>query len=186
MSKQSEYKQALERHDDPRYTFEHYNGVSFYPCYNMSSEDMRELRHEQRNDLKQNENNYRIADRAIVIANKHGSSLKSYYTTVCAIIDGKFYKTWEGFSTTTMKHINDFRMMFNLPTLNKKGWDKLSEENGNIVERYKIEVSNGIASHIGTATFDSYEQAIEVAEKMENRLNANNSRFWVCCTPIEV
>lgn len=125
--------------------------------------------------------------KAKVIYNDNGSvSLKSYDTIVCTIKDGNFVKLWDGYSATTMKHINDFRMMFNLPTLNKKEWDKLSEENGNVVERYKIEVSNGIASHIGTATFDSYEQAIEIAEKMENRLNANYSRFWVCCTPIEV
>lgn len=125
--------------------------------------------------------------KAKVIYNDDGSvGLKSYDTIVCMIKDGDFVKLWDGYSATTMKHINDFRMMFNLPTLNKKGWDKLSEKNGNVFEQYKIEVSNGIASHIGTATFDSYEQAIEVAEKMENRLNANNSRFWVCCTPIEV
>lgn len=125
--------------------------------------------------------------KAQVIYNDDGSvSLKSYDTIVCMIKDGNFVKLWDGYSATTMKHINDFRMMFNLSTLNKKEWDKLSEENGNIVERYKIEVSNGFTNHIGTATFDSYAQAIEVAEKMENRLNANNSRFWVCCTPIEV
>ena len=112
--------------------------------------------------------------------------LKSYDTIVCAIDNGNFVKLWDGYSVTTMKHINDFRMMFNLPTLNKTEWMKLSEENGNVFEQYKIEVSNGIASHIGSAIFDSYEQAVEVAEKMENKLNTNNRRFWVCCTPIEV
>ena len=124
--------------------------------------------------------------KAQVIYNDDGSvSLKSYDTIVCMIKDDNFVKLWDGYSATTMKHINDFRMMFNLPTLNKKGWDKLSEENGNVIERYKIEVTNGFYRHIGTATFDSYEQAEEVAEKMENRMNANGN-CWVCCTPIEV
>lgn len=122
MSNQSEYKQALERHDDPRYTFEHWHDNRFYPTYNMSTDDLRELRKEQRNDLKQNDNSYRITDRAIVIANKHGSSLKSYYTTVCAIINGKFYKTWEGFSSTTMKHINTYRLHNDLSPLSKHDW----------------------------------------------------------------
>ena len=125
--------------------------------------------------------------KAKVIYNDDGSvSLKSYDTIVCMIKDGNFVKLWDGYSVTTMKHINDFRMMFNLPTLNKKEWMKLSEENGNVFEQYKIEVTNGFYRHIGTAIFDSYEQAEEVAEQMENRLNANGRPLWVCCTPIEV
>lgn len=125
--------------------------------------------------------------KAQVIYNDDGSvSLKSYDTIVCMIKDGDFVKLWDGYSATTMKHINDFRMMFNLPTLNKKEWDKLSEENGNIVEKYKIEVSNGFASHIGTAIFDSYEQAEKVAEEMESRLNKNGGWLYRYCNPIEV
>lgn len=139
MNKKQQYKQQLERHDDPRYTFEHYNGYSFYPSYGMDTNDLRDLRKEYRNDLHDN-NGYKITDRAIVIAHNHGTMLKSYYTIVCAIVDGVFYKTWEGFSSTTMKHINTYRLHNNLPALSKHDWvmmptttEVINDETGEVI-----------------------------------------------------
>lgn len=121
MSKRSDYKQALENHDDPRYTFEHWEKGRFYPTYAMSTDDIRNLRKEYKSDDKISRTE-KISDRAIIIYNNHGSSLKSYYTNVCCIINGTFYKTWQGYSATTMKHINEYRHMFNIPTISKYEW----------------------------------------------------------------
>lgn len=48
--------------------------------------------------------------------------LTSYYTDVCAIIDGHFVKLWDGYSATTMKHINTFCKHFGFKGFNKRGW----------------------------------------------------------------
>jgi len=122
MNKKQAYKEALARHDDPRYTFEHYDNYRWFPIYNMSTDDLRELRNEYKQELKQNDNSYKITDRAIVLATPHGSILKSYYTEVACIYDGIFYKLWEGFSSTTMKHINTYRIQNNMPALSKHDW----------------------------------------------------------------
>lgn len=118
MNKQHQYKQALERHDDPRYTFEHYEYNRWFPSYNMTSEDLRNLR----NENKKENVAYKITDRAVVISNNHGTHLKSYHTIVCAIINGEFYKTWEGFSSTTMKHINTYRTQNGFNSISKYDW----------------------------------------------------------------
>ena len=129
MNKEKQYKEKLERHDDPRYTFEHWENGRFYPTYGMDTNDLRELRKEYKEDVK-NLNAEKIDTRAIIIPNIYGSILKSYYTHVCAIIQGKFYKLWEGYSATTMKHINIYRKMYGFNTISKREWvmmDTVSE-----------------------------------------------------------
>lgn len=121
MNKTKFYKECLDRHEDPRYTFEHYEGFSFYPRYNMDNNDLRDLKKFQK-ELLNSKGGYRISDRAIVVNNGHGYDLISYYTTVCSIYNGTFYKLWEGFSNTTMKHINVFLANNMLSTMSKKDW----------------------------------------------------------------
>ena len=36
--------------------------------------------------------------------------------------DGKFHKTWDGYSATTLKHVNLFRKNGGLAPLNKREW----------------------------------------------------------------
>lgn len=48
--------------------------------------------------------------------------LQSYDTVVAGIVNGVFKRFWSEYSVTTMNHINDFRTLYTLPTLNKKGW----------------------------------------------------------------
>jgi hypothetical protein len=49
--------------------------------------------------------------------------LRSYETLVCGISPGKgFRRYWEGYSATTLRHVNSFRAMHGLPTLNKAAW----------------------------------------------------------------
>lgn len=53
-------------------------------------------------------------------------TLVSYDTAVCYIVatfDGwHFVRQWNGWSTTTMKHVNAFREQFGFPRMNKYDW----------------------------------------------------------------
>jgi len=51
--------------------------------------------------------------------------LKSYSTLVCKIEGGIFSRLWDGYSNTTMRHVNSFLKEFNLPGGGKKWWDSL-------------------------------------------------------------
>lgn len=55
----------------------------------------------------------------------------SYDTTVCKIDkSGEFVRMWEGYSATTMRHINAFIEMFGISGGGKKWWDALPVEEG--------------------------------------------------------
>ena len=109
--------------------------------------------------------------KASVIESESETALKSYETIVCRIVGGNFEKLWNGYSVTTMKHVNDFRRLFGLPTLCKKEWDSLPCANA---EKYKIEFSNGFTSWKTSAVFDNYNDADSYAESVCER---NNWRF---------
>lgn len=64
--------------------------------------------------------------KAKVIDHENGFvSLVSYSTIVCSIDTktGEFKKHWNGYSLTTMQHINSFRNMYGLETMSKKHWN---------------------------------------------------------------
>ena len=65
--------------------------------------------------------------KAVLIDDEHGTRiLQSYDTQVCKLITGgAFVKMWDGYSATTMRHINGFRAHCRLPLINKAQWDKL-------------------------------------------------------------
>ena len=59
--------------------------------------------------------------------------LISYKKKVAIITKGgNFIRLWEGYSLTTMNHINDFRKQNGLDFINKKDWDEMpvKEKNG--------------------------------------------------------
>lgn len=50
--------------------------------------------------------------------------LISYTTTVCRIDrKGEFHRLWGGYSATTMRHINSFRIMNGMNAIGKSEWD---------------------------------------------------------------
>lgn len=51
-------------------------------------------------------------------------TLTSYYTDVCSYNPGSntFIKLWDGYSATTMKHIDTFLDIFNKRGFNKRDW----------------------------------------------------------------
>lgn len=63
--------------------------------------------------------------KAIVTHANGKKHLTSYETDVCTIVDGEFLRTWDGYSATTMKHINSFRIQYKMDPLTKKQWLKL-------------------------------------------------------------
>lgn len=51
--------------------------------------------------------------------------LVSYETAVCKIDRaGRFVRLWEGYSATTMRHINSFNRLFGIRGGGKAWWDK--------------------------------------------------------------
>ena len=65
--------------------------------------------------------------KAILIDDEKGTrTLESYNTPVCKLVsDGAFIKLWDGYSATTMRHVNGFRAHCRLPQINKAAWDRL-------------------------------------------------------------
>lgn len=69
----------------------------------------------------------RINSNALIINDGICDMLVSYETVVCKVLkDGTFIRTWEGYSQTTMKHVNQFREMCGLPKINKAIWEKMN------------------------------------------------------------
>ena len=64
--------------------------------------------------------------KAYVLKDGNNLYLQSYNTIVCGLIEGKFVRYWDGYSLTTMNHVNDFRMQHGLGSLRKRDWDKIS------------------------------------------------------------
>lgn len=95
--------------------------------------------------------------KAVVITDGNEIALRSYNTIVASYntATGEFKRLWSGWSTTTAKHINDFLMSLNLPTLNKKTWMSLPCDNATPV--YNVTISNGFTSHRGTAKLTAGE-----------------------------
>ena len=64
-------------------------------------------------------------NKAMVFEKDNGEIvLQSYNTNVCKITeDGKFVRLWDGYSVTTMRHINSFLNLVGVAGGGKKWWD---------------------------------------------------------------
>lgn len=127
-----EYKALREQAEQAPeiYTFESWNGFSIYPNRYMSNQDIKDLRQEYKG-IKAENKGYALdgfGGRAIIKIDHDGSLiLQSYYTDVCRYNPKTdiFEKTWNGFSVTTLKHVNIFRRFLALNTLSKREWIEL-------------------------------------------------------------
>ena len=67
--------------------------------------------------------------KALEISNSMGYELISYSTKVARIEVGqygrKLVRLWDGYSQTTMHHINEWLQLHGLPTITKKQWMKM-------------------------------------------------------------
>ena len=68
----------------------------------------------------------RFYGKAIVSTIGNDKYLTSYKTVVCGIVNGEFVKYWNGYSNTTMKHINSFRLMNGMDKISKSEWDNMT------------------------------------------------------------
>ena len=101
--------------------------------------------------------------------------LRSYNTNVAKITkSGDFIRLWAGYSSTTQKHINDFRKLHGLDAINKKQWLDLPCEND--VRTYSVTQSTGFYTHTGTALL-TYEEARKEAEKIQQA--RKNIYVWI-------
>lgn len=70
--------------------------------------------------------------KAHILSTAKGHYLMSYDTIVCGIVLNEetrdmnvFKRYWMSYSATTIKHINSFRYICNIPRLTKKEWESL-------------------------------------------------------------
>lgn len=106
-------------------TKEYRNKLEMIDKYNRYDYLLRAEVNELRRDIKARKNarpldgsNYKASIRT----DGGGVILTSYYTDVARVDNTGFTKLWEGFSATTLKHVNIFRDLFGLPAINKREW----------------------------------------------------------------
>ena len=75
-------------------------------------------------ELQPNDNRKSFYGKAKIIYNDNGEIyLKSYDTEVCKIMPGGvFVRLWNGYSATTMRHVNAFVDYFHIPGGGKAWW----------------------------------------------------------------
>lgn len=130
-----EYKALREQAEQAPeiYTFESWNGFSIYPNRYMKNQNIKDLRQEYK-AIKTSNKGYALdgfGGRAIIKIDHDGSLiLQSYYTDVCRYNPKTdiFEKTWNGFSVTTLKHINIFRQFLGFKAISKREWIEMSLE----------------------------------------------------------
>lgn len=103
------------------------------------------LTREETSELRRNINDYAKHGGHIKIGNgkasyhkdENGIWLRSYWTDVCRIYRGRFYKTWEGYSATTLNHINEFLHMHGYSVISKREWIEMPYNKGVKLEKWR-------------------------------------------------
>lgn len=72
-----------------------------------------------------NSNQKSFYKRAYTHTDGNATILTSYTTQVCKIVDNEFIRLWGGWSSTTAKHINEFRQQNGLPKISKSEWQSM-------------------------------------------------------------
>lgn len=113
----------------------------------------------------------------VIIADDDDIILQSYTTNVANYNTKtkKFTKLWNGYSRTTMEHIEEFCKQHDIDFIpNKKNWLNLPYDNDKT--RYYVKGTNGFVYHEAKETiFDNYDDA----EKFADSLTNNFWSFWV-------
>lgn len=84
-------------------------------------------------------------NKAVVTEHDNGDiELRSYNTIVCRIRNGKFERLWDGYSATTMRHINAFVDFYEIEGGGKAWWTKLKcvgkKSNGNLTPKESLQI----------------------------------------------
>lgn len=59
------------------------------------------------------------------LTNRELVKIYSYSTLVAVVKNGKLYRCWAGYSSTTIKHINQILVELDINTISKKDWEKM-------------------------------------------------------------
>jgi hypothetical protein len=107
--------------------------------------------------------------KAQVYVNDYYIVLKSYNTYVLAIDrkTNKLIRHWNGWSSTSAKHINDFLMQYGFSPVSKKQWLAMPCDNNTAV--FNVYYSTGFVTHKGTALLTEKECEKEVEKTLKNR-----------------
>lgn len=72
-----------------------------------------------------------IRNNMTIVNLDNGSHILVSYSTNVAVVTagGQFVKLWDGYSATTMRHINDFRALYGFDKMNKAKWIGLPIQN---------------------------------------------------------
>jgi len=58
-------------------------------------------------------------------AKAQNGKLYSYGTLVAGVVEGVFIRHWAGYSATTLRHVNAFRLSHELPKIVKSEWEAI-------------------------------------------------------------
>lgn len=135
MNKREIYKMRCEEHmrafditPSPRYV-----GWFGYESAYLDSEAQKDLRKDIRERVNGDECHTVVPNtnnKATYYLNEDAEFvLRSYYTDVCSLdSEGNIKKLWEGYSVTTMNHINAFLKEFGEKPLSKHDWIMMETE----------------------------------------------------------
>ncbi len=103
----------------------------YYLCNTepTNEEEEHETMNERRFELPCADSRKSFYGKAHVIEKNGEKLLESYNTIVCKIDnDGDFVRMWEGYSATTMRHVNSFLAFYGINKGGKAFWDSLPVE----------------------------------------------------------
>lgn len=69
---------------------------------------------------------------------KHEIRLYSYGVHVASIAMGTIHKTYDGYSRTTLRHVNSFCKFYLRPTISKKEWEDMPIIFANVKEQSNL------------------------------------------------
>lgn len=112
---------------------EYKQACMYQECFGSRDFLMNYEKTDLRKDIKSRMRNGQIVlegfnNRASIKPVKGGYVLVSYYTEVCSCIDGVFHRLWDGYSVTTLKHVNLFCDFVGVSGFSKRAWIETKTE----------------------------------------------------------
>lgn len=127
-----EYKQARElaENADALFEFEHIPAGAWFASRCMDADALKDMRRERREQVKAGAVKLDgCGVRAVVLTDADGGRvLRSYNTDVAAWRGGRLVKLWDGYSVTTLKHVNAFADYVGAARVNKREWIEMPVE----------------------------------------------------------